>query len=352
MKKLLAMLLTLLMMLSFVTVSFASEKVLTPAEAEIKAGSGVYVSGGGVGLSENGHIGFKDIDLTGIKSVKIEADCLMPYGSNGDTIAIRIDGPKTLPIGYVVINDEAKTEFYGNITATEGVHDLYLTPSYMRSGKCISVCKDAISADASGIKIDREKCTSCGECSKVCLGEALSLSQSEMTTDEIFSEIIADISYYKYSGGGVTFSGGECLRQPDALKDILLSCKKEGINTCIETCLDISWKTVSEIAEYTDSFFVDIKLMDRNKHKEYTNVGNARIIENITKLFKKHSDITFRIPLIPGVNDDMANLEQTVKFVSLLEGNGERRIEVLRYNNLAESANILFYERVRPIPTL
>ena len=134
MKKLLAMLLTLLMMLSFVTVSFASEKVLTPAEAEIKAGSGVYVSGGSVGLSKNGHIGFKDIDLTGIKSVKIEADCLMPYGSNGDTIAIRIDGPKTLPIGYVVINDEAKTEFYGNITATEGVHDLYLTPSYMRSG--------------------------------------------------------------------------------------------------------------------------------------------------------------------------------------------------------------------------
>ena len=214
---------------------------------------------------------------------------------------------------------------------------MYLKNKCILCGKCISVCKDAISADASGIKIDREKCTSCGECSKVCLGEALSLSQSEMTTDEIFSEIIADISYYKYSGGGVTFSGGECLRQPDALKDILLSCKKEGINTCIETCLDISWKTVSEIAEYTDSFFVDIKLMDRNKHKEYTNVGNARIIENITKLFKEHSDITFRIPLIPGVNDDMANLEQTVNFVSLLEGNGERRIEVLRYNNLAES---------------
>ena len=63
MKKILAMLLTLLMLLSFVTVSFASEKVLNPTQPDIKSESGTNVTAEGIALSKNGYIGFKGVSL-------------------------------------------------------------------------------------------------------------------------------------------------------------------------------------------------------------------------------------------------------------------------------------------------
>ena len=124
MKKILAMLLTLLMLLSFVTVSFASEKALNPETPDIKSESGTNVTSEGAALSKNGYICFKNVDLSGIKSVKIEATCRMPYGSNGDAIAIRLDSPKARAIGYVVINDEDKKKVESQIsTKPLGVSD-------------------------------------------------------------------------------------------------------------------------------------------------------------------------------------------------------------------------------------
>ncbi len=131
MKKILALLLTLAMLLSFATVSFASEKVLNPASAELRSDGAVSISESGAALSKNGYIGFKNVDLSGIKSVKIEAACQMPYGSNGDAVAIRLDSPKARAIGYVVINDDIKTEFFGDIEPCTGVHDVYFTSTYM-----------------------------------------------------------------------------------------------------------------------------------------------------------------------------------------------------------------------------
>ncbi len=133
MKKISALLLTLAMLLSFATVSFASEKALNPTQPDIKSESGTNVTAEGIALSKNGYIGFKGVDLTGIKSVKIEAKCVMPYGSNGDAIAIRLDSPKAKAIGYVVINDDEKTEFFGDIVPDEGTHDVYFTSTYIIS---------------------------------------------------------------------------------------------------------------------------------------------------------------------------------------------------------------------------
>jgi len=201
----------------------------------------------------------------------------------------------------------------------------------------MSVCPEVFGKTDDGLKIDRDKCRRCGKCAEGCLGEAIVLSARKMTVDEVFDEIYADRSYYKYSGGGVTFSGGECLKQHTFLKELLIKCREAQINTCVESCLNVSWDIIDEISDYVDSFFADIKLMDTMKHKEYTGVSNEMIFDNIRKLSRKHRDITFRIPLIPGVNDDDENLIDTVKFVQSLDERLDKRIELLRYNDLAEA---------------
>lgn len=214
---------------------------------------------------------------------------------------------------------------------------MYFENKCIHCGECIKNCPEVFYAVCGNLRIERSKCDSCGICTQRCLGEALSLSQSKMTTAEVFEEIIKDKTYYKYSSGGVTFSGGECLMQPDFLKELLQMCSNENINTCVETCLNVSWKIVADISSHVNSFFVDIKHMDPAKHQEYTGVTNERILSNIKNLFQIHEDITFRVPLIPGVNDDINSLKQTAEFVSSLKGKSIKRIELLKYNNLAES---------------
>ena len=202
-------------------------------------------------------------------------------------------------------------------------------------GQCVKICREVFGMTAEGIVIDRTKCDGCGKCISHCLGDALAISQCKMTFEKIFEEIEKDKSYYKYSGGGVTFSGGECLMQPKMLKSLLKKCATEGINTCIESCFDVPYEVIEGIYQYVNSFFIDIKHMDPDIHRYYTGRGNGRILSNIRKIFQNHGDITFRIPLIPGVNDSMENLEKSVDFVASLKGKSEKRIEVLKYNDLA-----------------
>lgn len=76
------------------------------------------------------HLGFSKVDMTGVKSVTIEAKCIMPYGSNGDAVKIKADSATGEVLGYVIINDENKTSFTGNIKEISGVHDIYIGSTY------------------------------------------------------------------------------------------------------------------------------------------------------------------------------------------------------------------------------
>lgn len=214
---------------------------------------------------------------------------------------------------------------------------MYFKNKCIGCGRCIEVCPKVFEKEGNNITVERNFCNTCGKCVNSCLGEALEMSVKKMNVEEVFREIYADISYYKYSEGGVTFSGGECLRQHSFLTALLKKCREANINTCVESCLDVSWEVLEGVAEYVDSFFVDIKHMDPIKHKKYTGVSNERILENIRRLSEKHSDIIFRIPLIPGVNDDNENLTETVKFVASLNNSLVKRIQLLKYNNFAKS---------------
>lgn len=193
---------------------------------------------------------------------------------------------------------------------------------------CTSICPNI----NKGI-IDRNECIACGKCADACPANALSVAGREMSEDDIMKEILKDREYYEKSGGGVTFSGGECLLFPDFMQAVLKKCKQEKIHTLVESAFNVPWKNIEKVIPYTDMFYIDIKHMDSDVHKECTQCPNNLILENIEKLSRYTKNFLIRIPVIPGVNDDTENLSATEEFAKKLGVCTER----LKYNNLAQS---------------
>ncbi len=118
-----------------------------------------------------------------------------------------------------------------------------------------------------------------------------------------------DRPFFESSGGGVTFSGGEPLSQPEFLASCLRACRERGLHTAVDTCGLAPRDVVLEIAGLTDLVLFDIKQMDPEAHRRHTGADNRLILENLRLLSATGTEIWVRVPLIPGVNDDVANLE-------------------------------------------
>ncbi len=203
-------------------------------------------------------------------------------------------------------------------------------------GRCLAVCPEAHILREGRHLFLRSGCVACGKCVQQCPGEALTLCGREYTVPQLYEQIRRDAHFFRQSGGGVTFSGGECLLFPAFLREIAACCKAGGIHTLVESALNVPYSHVEQVLEVVDLFYVDIKHMDSQKHKRYTGAGNETILQNIKQLAQAGKAFVVRVPLIPGVNDDLENLSRTVKFVEGLPG-PPKKIELLKYNNLSAS---------------
>jgi pyruvate formate lyase activating enzyme len=150
----------------------------------------------------------------------------------------------------------------------------------------------------------------------------------------LLKEIEKDTLFYRESGGGVTFSGGEPLLQPDFLHESLAACKQKNLRTAVDTCGFASRDIFDKISPLVDLFLYDIKLMDSKKHRNSTGVSNRTILTNLQKLAKKHP-VIIRMPFIPGVNDDENNLRLMGEYISRLDNIIE--IDLLPYHRMAVS---------------
>jgi len=73
-----------------------------------------------------------------------------------------------------------------------------------------------------------------------------------MTVENVFDQVCRDSPFYRRSGGGVTFSGGEPLLQEDFSVELFKRCREEGIHTALDTCGYAKWKDFREVLRYTD----------------------------------------------------------------------------------------------------
>ncbi len=213
---------------------------------------------------------------------------------------------------------------------------LYIPTKCIHCGKCIELCPQHHKILGNDMAFLREGCAACGKCAVSCPSLALSLCGEEKTAPELFEEIKKDAHYYISSGGGVTFSGGECLLYSDFVAEVTRMCKEHGIHTAIESAFFVPWEKVEEVLPFVDLFFADLKIPNSEKHRKFTGQDNRLIIENITKLSNKHSNIILRIPVIPGVNDSDDDIYAFAEIIKTF-GKGIKEIELLKYNNLAES---------------
>ena len=196
---------------------------------------------------------------------------------------------------------------------------------------CEQACPTgAISFARDGLRLDRALCDTCGKCVAVCYPHALELIGREMTVAQVMQEVEKDIVVYDQSGGGVTFSGGEPLMQPDFLLAALQACRRHSIHTAVDTSGYGDTATLMRIAGDVDLFLWDLKIMDEERHRDLTGVPNSRILENLQKLSRNGKPVVVRITLIPGINDDDENLSRLGEFTSGLEN--VTRIDILPYH--------------------
>lgn len=149
------------------------------------------------------------------------------------------------------------------------------------------------------------------------------------TPEELIEKILNYKPYFKHNGG-VTFSGGEPLMQKEFLLECLKLCKKNNINTCLDTAGSIL--NIEEILKYTDLVIFDIKGTNKKNYKNMTgfNIDNSlNFLELCQKLNKK---IWLRVVIVPGINDTKEYVNELIDFIKPIKN--VEKIEFLPYHTL------------------
>jgi pyruvate formate lyase activating enzyme len=201
----------------------------------------------------------------------------------------------------------------------------------------------------------RHRCMACGICGEEELAEplvqnrgevdveacptgALQAVGREMEASVLVQTLLRDRIFFDESGGGVTFSGGEPLLQAPFVTEAMRLLRGEGVHTALDTCGYGNWQELAEAASHACLILYDLKLMDDARHRSATGVSNASILQNLRTLSDIHSRIWIRIPIIPGINDDPANLEATAEFLKPLPG--IQQVDLLPYHPLGEAKSV------------
>ncbi len=214
---------------------------------------------------------------------------------------------------------------------------IYAPARCIGCGTCVSACPNsALTLTAEGIKTDTSLCELCGTCAAVCPTKAIEMSGILQTVDQLMFEIEKERIFFEQSGGGVTFSGGEPMLHTDFLVRLLDECRSRGFHTAVDTAGLVSTEILLEVAQHTDLFLYDLKLMDSVRHREWTGVPNEKILANLRILAENGANINVRIPLVGGVNDDEENILQTARFLSVLPGE-KIRVNLLPYHKIAQT---------------
>ena len=195
---------------------------------------------------------------------------------------------------------------------------LYFRDKCTGCGKCKEVCPQEL-----------VECTLCGACTERCPTGARRICGGEKSVADVMRPILQDVPFYG-DDGGATFSGGECMLQIDFLNTLLEECKKNGIHTAVDTAGCVPWAHFERILPNVDLFLYDVKCADEDLHREVTGVSNRLILENL-RLLCDRADVLVRIPVIPGVNADEAEMRRIATLLAPLNTVG---VELLPYHRL------------------
>jgi pyruvate formate lyase activating enzyme len=209
----------------------------------------------------------------------------------------------------------------------------------IRCNECVETCPTgAVSSDEMGVRIDRDKCDLCMTCAHNCPSGALQIVGEHMDVHEIVKEVKKDGLFYRNSGGGLTVSGGEPMTQWEFVRTLLAESKRESLHTALDTSGYAPWDVVAEVIKYADLVLYDVKCVDPVKHEAMVGQNNKLILTNAEKVASM-VPTWLRIPVIPGLNDSEADLEDMAIFASEVPF---EKVSILGYHKFGEQK----YERL------
>ena len=200
--------------------------------------------------------------------------------------------------------------------------------------ECLRACsEDALTLSSEGMRINREKCNACGECAQACPTGALDMIGRQWSAEQLMEELLKDEVFYETSSGGITFSGGEPMMQVEFLCDVLPHSRQARLHVALDTCGAVSWESFERVLPYVNLVLYDLKIMDANRHRAATGVGNDLILENARRLAAQQVPMWIRTPIIPGFTNDKENISAIARFI-LEEVPTVQRWDLLAYTNL------------------
>lgn len=220
--------------------------------------------------------------------------------------------------------------------------DARIGPVFFR-GKCIDCrrCVELATHQEAWVDVDGKVQVDVGvtqanwlEQVNACPTGAIAFNGVRYTVADLIEVALRDRVFFG-RGGGVTLSGGEPLFLPHFAAALLAGLKAEGVDTAIETALNVRTEFLLEALPHADLVFADLKLFDPAAHGRYTGHDNRLILENLRVLLggDRRDDVIVRTPMIPGVTDTAENISAISGFLSGLYP--DVRYELLNYNPLA-----------------
>lgn len=195
-------------------------------------------------------------------------------------------------------------------------------------GRCFDVCTQeaiqppmALDREAENehyFKIDLHRCDRCMKCVEVCIYGALAQVGELKTVGQILDEVERDVPFYLNSGGGMTVTGGEPTAFPEFTMDLLRGSKERGIHNCLDTSGFCDWEILEAMRPYVDIFLYDIKCLSGKLHVLRTGVNNSPILANLRRLAEAGEEIIVRLPIIPGFNDSIEQIEKIADYLESL----------------------------------
>ena len=181
-----------------------------------------------------------------------------------------------------------------------------------------------------------KKCAHCGSCARdpswVCRYGARVRVGETYTDEALVEEVMRDERFFA-RGGGVTFSGGEALMQPDFTASCLSRLRGKGVHTCLDTSLYAPREALEKVLPQADLVLADLKAIDPAIHRRITGADNAIVLENLRALSRSGTPFWIRMPLAAGVNDAPRDLEAAARFLMTLRG--IQRVDLLPVLNHA-----------------
>ncbi|UPT56602.1 glycyl-radical enzyme activating protein [Dickeya zeae] len=213
---------------------------------------------------------------------------------------------------------------------------------------CLSACDlcrqatpDVIEKTLNGIVIYRDKLRSehISALENCCPTLALTVCGENKGINEIMTVVRRDKPFYERSSGGITLSGGEPFMNPRMAEKLFRISHEEGIHTAVETCLHVPWSYIEPSLPYVDLFLADLKHVDEDIFKAWTDGSAKRVLQNLRKLSDAGKKIIIRVPLIQGFNADRGSVKSIINFA--VDEIGVSDIHFLPYHTLGMNKYLL-----------